>query len=63
MEECNALSQAEANPNDWREPIIRYIRNKEGPYDKSTTECVARQLAHHTIIGACCTEEAQEGSS
>ena len=51
MEECNALSQAEADPNDWREPIIRYIRNKEEPDDKAAAERIARQSAHYTIIG------------
>jgi hypothetical protein len=51
MEECNALSQAEADPNDWREPIIRYIRNKEETDDKATVERIARQSAHYTIIG------------
>jgi hypothetical protein len=29
VEECNTLSQPEADPNDWREPIIRYIKNEE----------------------------------
>jgi ribonuclease HI len=29
MEECNALSQPETDPNDWREHIIRYIKNEE----------------------------------
>jgi ribonuclease HI len=28
MEECNTLSQPEADPNDWREPIIRYIKSR-----------------------------------
>jgi hypothetical protein len=51
MVECNALSQLEADPNDWREPIIRYIRNEEEPNDKATAERIARQLAHYTIIG------------
>jgi hypothetical protein len=63
MEECNALSQLEADPNDWREAIIRYINNKEEPDDKAVTERIARQSAHYTIIGACCIEEAQEESS
>jgi hypothetical protein len=27
-EECNTLSQPELDPNDWREPIIRYIKMK-----------------------------------
>jgi ribonuclease HI len=27
--ECNALSQPELDPNDWREPIIRYIKMKK----------------------------------
>ena len=43
MEECNALSQLEADPIDWREPIIRYIRNEEEQDDKATTERIARQ--------------------
>jgi hypothetical protein len=51
MEECHVLSQAEADPNDWREPIIRYIINEEEPDDKAATECIARQSAHYTIIG------------
>jgi ribonuclease HI len=51
VEECNALSQPEADPNDWREPIIRYIKNEEEPDDKATAECIARQSAHYTIIG------------
>ena len=42
MEECNALSQLEADPNDWRESIIRYIKNKEEPDDKSIAERIAR---------------------
>jgi hypothetical protein len=42
MEECHVLSQAEANPNDWREPIIRYIRNEEEPDDKGATERIVR---------------------
>jgi ribonuclease HI len=29
MEECHVLSQAEADPNDWREPIIRYIKTRK----------------------------------
>jgi hypothetical protein len=29
VEECNTLSQLESDPNDWREPIIRYIKNEE----------------------------------
>jgi ribonuclease HI len=49
-EECNALSQPESDSNDWREPIIRYIKNEEEPDDKATTECIARQSAHYTLI-------------
>jgi hypothetical protein len=50
MEECNTLSQPEEDPNDWREPIIRYIKNEEEPDDKAA-ERIARQSAHYTIIG------------
>jgi hypothetical protein len=42
VEECNALNQPEADPNDWREPIIRYLKNKEEPDDKAAVERIAR---------------------
>jgi ribonuclease HI len=51
IEECNILSQLESDPDDWREPIIRYIKNEEEPDDKNTTERIARQSAHYTLIG------------
>jgi hypothetical protein len=51
VEECNALSQLEADSNDWREPIIRYIKNEEEPDDKVAAECIARQSAHYIVIG------------
>jgi hypothetical protein len=50
-EECNTLSQQYSDPNDWREPIIRYIKNKEEPDDKAAAERIARQSAHYTLIG------------
>jgi hypothetical protein len=50
-EECNTLSQPELDPNDWGEPIIRYIKNEEEPDDKAATEHIARQSAHYTLIG------------
>jgi hypothetical protein len=40
-EECNTVDQAKKDPNNWREPIIRYIRSKE-PDDKTATERIAR---------------------
>ena len=49
MEECHVLSQADSN--DWREPIIRYIKNKEEPDNKVVAERISRQSAHYTIIG------------
>ena len=51
MEECNALSQPQTDPNDWREPIIRYIKNEEESDDNDAAERIARQSAHYTIIG------------
>jgi hypothetical protein len=51
MEECNTFSQPESDPNDWREPIIRYIKNEEEPDDKTTAERIARQSVHNTLIG------------
>jgi ribonuclease HI/transposase InsO family protein len=50
-EECNTLSQPESDPNDWREPIIRYIKNEEEPDDKAVAERITRQSAHYTLIG------------
>jgi hypothetical protein len=49
VEECNILSQPE--PDDWREPIIRYIKNEEEPDDKNAVERIARQSSHYTLIG------------
>jgi hypothetical protein len=51
VKECNILSQPESNPNDWREPIIRYIKNEEEPDDKNAAERIARQSTHYTLIG------------
>ena len=51
VEECNTLNQPESFPNDWREPIIRYIKNEEEPDDKAAAERIARQSAHYTVIG------------
>jgi hypothetical protein len=50
-EECNVLSQPESDSNDWREPIIRYIKNEEEPDDKAAAERIARQSSHYTLIG------------
>jgi ribonuclease HI len=50
-EECNVLSQSESDSNDWREPIIRYIKNEEEPDDKAAAERITRQSAHYTLIG------------
>jgi hypothetical protein len=51
VEECNILSQPELDSDDWREPIIRYIKNEEESDDKNTAERIARQSAHYTLIG------------
>jgi hypothetical protein len=51
VEECNTLSQPESNSDDWREPIIRYIKNEEEPDDKNVAERIARQSTHYTLIG------------
>jgi hypothetical protein len=49
--ECNVLSQLESDSNDWREPIIKYIKNEEEPDDKAAAERIASQSAHYTLIG------------
>jgi ribonuclease HI len=51
IEECNILCQPEPDPDDRREPIIRYIKNEEEPDDRNAAESVARQSAHYTLIG------------
>jgi transposase InsO family protein len=50
-EECNVLSQPGSDSDDWREPIIRYIKNEEEPGYKNAAERIARQSAHYTLIG------------
>jgi ribonuclease HI len=37
-EECKAVDQAKKDPNDWRELIIRYIKNEEELDDKAVAE-------------------------
>jgi ribonuclease HI len=49
--ECNVLNQLESDSDDWREPIIRYIKNEEEPDDKNAAERIARQSSHYTLIG------------
>jgi ribonuclease HI len=49
-EECNILSQPESDSDDYREPIIRYIKNEEEPNDKNAAERIARQPSHYTLI-------------
>jgi hypothetical protein len=41
VEECNTLSWSESDSNDWREPIIRYIKNEEEPDDKAAAKRIA----------------------
>jgi hypothetical protein len=50
-EECNIIDQPESDSDDWRRPIIKYIKNEEEPDDKNSVERIARQSAHYTLIG------------
>jgi hypothetical protein len=50
-EERHVLNQLESYSNDWREPIIKHIKNEEEPDDKAAAERIARQSAHYTLIG------------
>jgi ribonuclease HI len=54
-EECKAIEQAkppaEQDPDDWRTPIIRYVRDEEEPDDKSAAERLVRQSAHYIVLG------------
>jgi hypothetical protein len=45
------LSQPESDSDDWRKPIIRYIKNEEELDDKNAAERIARQSAHYTLVG------------
>jgi hypothetical protein len=45
------VEKVEPDPKEWREPIIKYIKNEEELDDKATTERIARQSAHYAIIG------------
>jgi hypothetical protein len=45
------LSQPESDSDDWSEPIIKYIKNKEEPDDNAAAERIARQSTHYTLIG------------
>jgi hypothetical protein len=50
-EECNIINQLELDSDDWRRPIIKFIKNEEEPDDKNSAERIARQSAHYTLIG------------
>jgi ribonuclease HI len=50
MQECSTLSQPVSDPNDWKEPIIKYIKNEEEPDDKVAAERITRQSANYTLI-------------
>jgi hypothetical protein len=43
--------QVELDPNDWRTPIIRYIKNEEELDDKAIAERITRQSTHYAVIG------------
>jgi transposase InsO family protein len=45
------LNQPGSDSDDWRELIIRYIKNEEEPDDKHAAERIARQTTHYTLIG------------
>jgi hypothetical protein len=45
------LNQPGSGSDDWREPIIRYIKNEEESSDKNAAKRIARQSAHYTLIG------------
>jgi hypothetical protein len=51
IKECKAMEQVKLDPNDWREPIIKYIKNEVEPDDKAVVECIAKQSTHYVVIG------------
>jgi ribonuclease HI len=49
-EECNIINQPESDSDDWRRPIIRYIKNEEEPDDKNAADRIAdSQLTTHSL--------------
>jgi ribonuclease HI len=56
-EECNIINQLKSDSDDWRRPIIKYIKNEEEPDDKNSAERIARQSAHYTLIGGGIVQE------
>ena len=60
-EECNVLNQPELGSDDWREAIIRYIKNEEESDDKNAAEHIARQSTHYTLIGGALNRRGATG--
>jgi hypothetical protein len=56
-EECNIVNQPESDSDDWRRPIIRYIKNEEEPDDKMQpsvsrdSRLTTRSLGRHYTDG------------
>jgi len=63
VEECNALSQPEPNSDDWREPIIKYIKMRRN----QTTKMQQKELQGNQLIipslGKHCIEGVHQESS
>jgi ribonuclease HI len=62
-EECNVLSQPESDSDDWREPIIRYIKMKKSQMTKLQQNASQGSQLTTLSLGKHCTEGAQQESS
>jgi ribonuclease HI len=63
VEECNALSQPESDSDDWRGPIIRYIKNEEEPDEKMQPNTLRGSHLVTLSLGKRYTEGARQESS
>ena len=62
-EECNVLGQPESDSDDWRGPIIRYIKNEEEPDEKMQPNTLRGSHLITLSLGKRYTEEARQESS
>jgi hypothetical protein len=62
-EECNVLSQPELDFNEWREPIIKYIKTKKSQMIRLQQNASQDSQPTTPSLEIQCTKEAQQESS
>jgi hypothetical protein len=60
VEECNILSQPESDSDDWREPIIRYIKKRKNRMTKMQQNALQDSQLIILSLGKHYTEGAQQ---